>query len=506
MKNLFITLLYLSLFLTFSCEDGLNFSPVDSIVADFKTESDAVASVSGIYSSLTCEDGDIPLYGDALLYITDLSSDYMTIGAHSNSAETRNLASAAYDANNQRVDLVWKQLYRGINRANIAIDNIPDVTAPEDVKKRLVNEAKFLRALLYFNAVQLFGEVPLIIHEVNNNTKPQRDDVDKVYGQIIADLADAQQLPTPNVDPGRATGGAATALLARVYLVRASLSNPDEYYARAITYAKEVINGGYEYDLEENFLDLFNISTKNGKEHIFSAQYALGQLNASSSGNSITHCVWSSGFTNTTEPVILITDNTLFYDVYSDGDQRKSASYAKHLYNPATNSIFTFDKPRFRKYIDTTAVNVTSGGRPINVPVIRYADVLFTLAEATNELYGPTDDAYSAINRIRRRAYSAAAADASAYDFAGLTKEQFRDSLRIERYKEFVTEQTRWFDLVRWKIYVKSAKLTKSAASYRNYRFPIPQKQRDVNPELWQNWGYSGEDSDTSPYQAKGYE
>jgi hypothetical protein len=502
-KYPFILLTALSL--TFSCRE-LELLPEGTVVSEYKTEADAVAAVSGVYSALTYEAGDIPLYGDALLYISDLSSDYMTIGAHSNSAETRNLSSAAYGADNQRIDLIWKQLYRGINRANIAIDNIPTVNVPENVKSRLINEAKFLRALYYFNAVQLFGEVPLVLHEVEINARLQREEVNKVYEQIIQDLTAAEELPTPNVDPGRATGGAATALLSRVYLVWASLENPSENYGRAIEYAEKVIGSG-NYELFENFLNVFDIATKNGKEHIFSAQYIVGQASATSSGNSITHCVWSSGFSNTLEPVILISDTTLFYDVYSDSDQRKDASYAKRLYNPATNSIFTFEKPRFRKYIDTTAVLITSGGRPINTPVLRYADVLFTLAEAANELYEPTDRAYWAINQIRRRAFRQDLNTPSDYDFRNLTKEQFRDSLREERYKEFVTESTRWFDLVRWKIYVKSVQGTKPAASFRNYRFPIPQKQRDVNPDgLWQNWGYSGEDPNTNPYSAKGYE
>ncbi|MDR0613204.1 MAG: RagB/SusD family nutrient uptake outer membrane protein [Dysgonamonadaceae bacterium] len=503
MKKLFVSSSLL--FLAFSCQD-LDLSPEGSVFAEYKTEVDAVAAISGVYSALTYEAGDIPLYGDALLYISDLSSDYMTIGAHSNSAETRNLSSAAYGADNQRIDLIWKQLYRGINRANIAIDNIPAVNAPENVKSRLINEAKFLRALYYFNAVQLFGEVPLVLHEVSHNAGLYREEVDKVYEQIIRDLTDAEELPTPNVDPGRATGGAAAALLSRVYLVWASLKNPSENYGKAIEYAEKVIVS-QKYELFENFFNIFDIATKNGKEHIFSAQYIVGQASATSSGNSITHCVWSSGFSNSLEPVILISDTALFYDIYSDSDQRKSGSYAKHLYNPATNSIFTFEKPRFRKYIDTTAVLNTSGGRPVNTPIIRYADVLFTLAEATNELYGPTDRAYWAINQIRRRAFRQDLDTPSGFDFKDLTKEQFRDSLREERYKEFVTESVRWFDLVRWKIYVKSVRKTKPAASFRNYRFPIPQKQRDVNPDgLWQNWGYSGEDSGANPYLANGYE
>ena len=127
----------------------------------------------------------------------------------------------------------------------------------------------------------------------------------------------------------------------------------------------------------------------------------------------------------------------------------------------------------------------------------------FTLAEALNELGGPDNEyngisAYDALNEIRRRAfregkYSASGTAPATHDLHGLNKDSFRETLQQERYFEFVLEQTRWFDLVRWKKLVSSVKRTKPAVSVRNYLYPIPNSERLLNPDgLWQNYGYEG--------------
>jgi hypothetical protein len=440
-----------------------------------------------------------PLYGDQILYLNDLASDYMITGSNSNSPETRAIASVTYDASNFEVQCTWVQLYKGISRANTAIDNIPGVTGSEAVKTRLINEAKFLRALFYFNAVQFWGDVPLVTRGEYSEADLNRQPVEDVYRQIIKDLEDAFALPESysGSDVGRATRGAAIALLSRVYLVR-------EDWANAIKYAKEVIDGN-QYALFENYYDAFDPAKKNGKEHIFSAQYTYGQAGGSS-GNSTAHCTWSTYF-NGQEPVLIVSDLDLFYHIFDDRDQRKDGSYAKRLYNPETQSLYEFEKPRFRKYIDTTVVLSSVYASAINTDIIRYADIFFTLAEALNEQGGPENtyqgiSAYDALNEIRRRAFREGkySIDPSnpvpaTHDFSSLTKESFREKLRQERYFEFVTEQTRWFDLVRWKILVESVRKisAKSAVSVRNYRFPIPASERKLNPEgLWQNYGYEG--------------
>jgi hypothetical protein len=515
MKKIFITVLIgLSLTL-YSCTDELEQHPSGLLTNSnyFQTEDDAVTAVDGVYAILVHSSKNTPLYGDQILYLSDLTSDYMRAGANSNSPETRAISSVSYDAGNFEVQCTWEQIYKGIARANNAIDNIPKVNASDPFKQRLINEAKFLRALLYFNAVQFWGEIPLVASDEYNAEDLNRKPVEDVYHLIIQDLKDASALPLEQSDRGRATGGSAKALLARVYLVHSSLSGADvtSDLNNAVKYAYEVIKSN-QYELFANFYDAFDPAKKNGKEHVFSAQFAYGQ-DSGFSGNSTQHCTWSTGF-NQNEPVLIIADLELFYNSYAEGDQRKNGSYAKRLYNPSTNSVFEFDLPRFRKLIDTTnGANWLASA--INVSIIRYADVYFTLAEALNELGGPDNEynnisAYDALNEIRRRAFregkysvvTNTSVPPFAHDLSGLDKDSFRDVLQRERYFEFVLEQTRWFDLVRWKKLVVSVSRTKPAVSVRNYRFPIPNSERLLNPEgLWQNYGYEGA-TVANPYDA----
>ena len=151
--------------------------------------------------------------------------------------------------------------------------------------------------------------------------------------------------------------------------------------------------------------------------------------------------------------------------------------------------------------------------------MLRYADVLLVKAEALNEAGNtPSAEAYEALNAVRRRAYrnittgdNNQPADGTTIDLAGLTKEQFREALQAERYKEFILEGNRWFDLKRWHILVKTIKervpaddLKYKNISTRNYFLPLPNSQLVLNPQLKQNWGYQGE-TEGDPYAAKGW-
>jgi len=491
MKKLFIFLISASLLI--SCTD-LDVAPTSFVTKEnfYNTDDDAIASVTAVYASLS-NDGpaEQSLFGRNLYFLTDMGTDYAAAGASAVNPNLRAISGLTHDANTDRIQVAWRQIYSGINRANVAIDNIPKVQGTEALKTRLINESKFIRALLYFHAVRLWGGIPLVLHEPTsldfNDLKVSRSTVDEIYTQIIKDLKDAEALPatytTNNV--GRATSGAAKAILAKVYLTRKDWPN-------AILKAKEVINGGYGYGLFTNFADIFNKTTKNGKEHIFSVQFEPNQVGSGMSG---------STFMRTTfvglvpvEPADVVADVSLFYDNYTTGDTRRDATYAKQLLNPATGLLYTFPKPIFRKYLDVTMlsfpVNVS-----INFPIIRYADILLTLAEAANEQEStPTAEAYEAINKVRRRAFGKPIDTPDAtVDLAGLTKAQFKEAIFVERTKEFVQEGQRWFDLVRWGRLVSEVKKVpgKSAVSERNNLYPIPQSERDQNPAgLPQNPGY----------------
>ncbi|HEU4789664.1 MAG TPA: RagB/SusD family nutrient uptake outer membrane protein [Flavobacterium sp.] len=474
-----------------SCTE-LEVTPTSFVTEEnfFKTQDDAVASVTAVYASLSLDPGEQSLFGRNLYFLTDMASDYAAAGVSATNPQVRALSSLTHDATSDRVQVAWRQIYNGINRANIAIDNVPKVTGSEVVKTRLINEAKFIRGLLYFQAVRLWGGVPIVLHEATSinveSLKSKRETVDAVYAQIISDLTDAQSLPStyPANEAGRATSGAAKAILAKVYLTRKDWPN-------AILKANEVINGGYGYALFETFSDIFNKAKKNGKEHIFSVQFEPNQAGNGSSGSTFQATAFT-GFT-ATEPADIISDVALFYDIYADGDTRRDASYVKQLPNPATGTLYTFPKPLFKKFLDLTNL-ATPANVAINFPVIRYADILLSFAEATNEQSGPTAEALEAVNQVRRRAFGKAINTPDAtVDLVGLTNVQLRDAIREERKKEFVQEGQRWYDLVRWGILVSEVKkvTAKNSVSERNNLYPIPQSERNIDPVgLPQNPGY----------------
>jgi hypothetical protein len=478
MKNIIFVLILTILSIT-AC-NKLDLAPAGSITAPlfYQTEADATAAVSGVYSALT-SGPDQPLYGRNFYFLTDMASDYATAGASAMNANVQAMGKLTYDASNDRIALAWTQLYRGISRANVAIENVPTVTGADATKTRLVNEAKFLRALLYFNAVRIWGDVPLVLGEAKSlsELKIGRTPKEEVYAQIIRDLTDAEALPRrADTDEGRATQGAAKALLAKVYLTRGEWQN-------AINKATEVIQGG-DYGLFQNFVDAFQPVSKNGIEHIFSAQFESGQSGAVSTGNSLPACSVYSGYGLAFENPDIISDVRLFYDeVFEAGDVRKDVSYAAQLTNPADGAVTTYPKPLFVKYVDRSvpAIPASQNVAGVNFPVIRYADVLLARAEAENELNGPAN-AYADINAVRQRA--------GLGSLSGLSKEQFRTALQHERSVEFIQESQRWFDLVRWGTLVQEVSKVdiKKAVSARNILFPIP--QAEVNAGLTQNAGY----------------
>src|SRR5882757_1254358 len=148
-------------------------APKGSLTNDnfYQTQSDAIAAVTAVYSTLTTDiNNDFPVYGRNLNLIADNPSDNQVYSPSNTNPDVRALGTATYVSTNDRVHKIYAQLYWGINRANIAIDKIPAIPAaqfvdPSHSAANLVNEARFIRALLYFDLVRLFGNVPLLLHD-----------------------------------------------------------------------------------------------------------------------------------------------------------------------------------------------------------------------------------------------------------------------------------------------------------------------------------------------------
>jgi hypothetical protein len=497
----------------------LDQTSISSIDKDnfYQSREDIQTAINGIYQEFTV-DGFYGMFNNQSVYINDLQTDYVKAGAQTNSAHIRELSNFAVQPTNLFVGYAWEEHFTAINRANVVIDKVTDASwLDEQTRQNYINEARFLRALMYFNLVRYFGGVPIVLHDGEGEGAP-RNSVDEVYEQIVSDFTAAESLPAgfTTLD-SKASSLAASALLSKVYLTWAQTSsekgkaNQSAYYQKAIDYAQKVIDSG-KYHLLDKFIDNWSVDKKNGPEHIFSIEH-----DRTVNGNITGHCTFATNWSDA-EPVLLATSDR-YYEESDSKDQRRDGSWAKRIFNPNTGTDFVFTVPRFRKYIDSLnyanpASTGNTAGQSTNTTVIRYAEILLIKAEAENELNGPTAAAYDAINQIRRRAYWSpylniqnTPSDGSALELSGLSKEEFREKLREERRLEFILEGQRWFDLIRWHILVKYVKENTPASetlklqnvSKRNYLLPLPQDQLILNPNLTQNWGYSGETGD-GPY------
>lgn len=505
-----------------SCAD-LNQTSLSNIDKNdfYKSESDLQVALNGVYQMLYI--GDMHgIYSNELIYLNDLQSEYCERGT-ANSAYIQEIGHFAITPTNAMVQTTWEYHYQGINRANILIDKTQESKSiSQSVRDAVINQAKFLRGLYYFDLVRYYGGVPIALHDGDAEGAP-RNSEDEVYEQIVNDFTAAENIPEGFSHlTSVASSGAASGWLSKVYLWWAqadteySLAHKNELYQKAIDYANKVI-GSRKYNLNRYFCDNWSLDKKENSELLFTVEHKFG-INRNVTG----HCVFSTGFSNTKLPVLAAVDNSL-YDNFDPADQRREASMTKRLFNPYTGKYFDFERIRFRKYIDTIYMsnfaNPYESGQSTSSSALRYAEILLVKAEAENELNGPTSAAYDAINQVRRRAYLDPKTgsynqptDGTTIDLESLTKDEFRKALQNERLKEFIMEGARWFDLKRWHILVKTIKEKVSPShpkykniSSKNYFLPIPQDQIELNPNLKQNWGWQGETSG-DVYAAKGWQ
>jgi starch-binding outer membrane protein, SusD/RagB family len=482
MKKYSSIILFLTLILS-GCA-SLEEDPQSFVTSDqfYETEDDAIAAVTSVYNSLSHNtDGDhASIYNRLLVLAVGMSSDDHQPGPRATNADVRSVAALTSTSTNNRYSELWRQLYQGINRANTAIDRIPQMDMDTTLQSRLVREAKFLRALYYFNLVRLWGAVPLVLHETTslNNLNVSRDSIEDVYAQIISDLGDAENLPSSysGANIFRATSGAAKAILLDVYATR-------QNWDGVISKYEELSRSPYSYSLFPKYADIFNTSKENSVEQIFSVQCAgdgQGAMNGTTNANilGIIAAPVKIGGADADAP------NDSLYQIFGENDLRRRATFYSSYTKSGTTYTFT---PHFRKYLDTTVTTLLLSS--INIPVIRYAEVLLFLSEAENEKHnGPTTAAYTAINIVRNRAGLPNLT-------TGLTVDQFRDSVYLERRKEFVYEQIRWFDLLRTKRLVSALinlpdKSLDADNIKKYYLLPIPGSEIDVNPNLTQNPGW----------------
>lgn len=474
-----------------SCVD-LDLVPEGSMAPKnfYLNEKDANSAIISSYSGLTSH----YIYNQYSEVLNSQGTDDAEWGSGRNTsnADKNDLDKFTFSPETKLVYEFWRTQYTVINRCNAAIDNItamPDDAIGEAKRNNYIAEAKFIRALLYFNLVRSYGEVPLVLKETKSLEKLDvaKNTVDEVYEQIIKDLEFGESyLPLKSeytaADAGRATKGAAMSLLAKVYLTRG------EY--KKVVDKTTAIMGLNEYVLWDNYADNFDLTKKNGQESIFEIQYKAGTGNPGSSysGYFRPPFVRINGWTGYGDNPV--TKN--HYDAYIEGDLRRDINvrlYTRTEYpNMSTSILFPY---YCNKYLDfSPEATVENSGN--NYPVLRYSDVYLMRAEALGMLNPADTEAYNYLNMVRRRAFGLPINTPSAIDVSPVaSKEAFQDVILYERRLEFAFEGQRRFDLLRTNK-LKEAMQAQNPSIAANILdkhmlLPVPQAEIDSNSMLEQN-------------------
>jgi tetratricopeptide (TPR) repeat protein len=510
MKNNWQTLPLILVFgFLFACSKQLDVDPQGppASFSFWKTTEDAIAGVNSIYDLYSDDD----MYGRGFFWLNNASDD---IGTKTR-ANAERIKNFQVDGNESDTKFIWAKHYQVMKRCNDAIRNIPKMQISDaKLKDRLLGEAYFNHAVMHLELAYRYGDaragIPIQDRaNPDNSFVPRTKDVAENYAYIAEDLKTAADLlpffsELAPADYGRAHKTAAWAYLARTYLYAKD-------YANCIKYADMVIQSG-QHALLPEYADVFKVANNWSKEYIWSV--------TSSATNTSRGCIFPGvtledkgwGFYNGWGNFYPTKE---LYDTYQEGDERREATILKKgdkfmffgqeaTFNEGKFVVSSSNRTgfQFRKYMEPfgyaspigTYVN-PNGDKPstaLNVPLLRYADVILMKAEA--KLH-PTinQNADEEINMIRKRAGLKPASGAT------------MDDLKRERRCELAGEWTdRHWDLVRWgdadSVYalplhhadgqvIYGPRLTFDPAIHHVWPIP-PDEIRVSKGALWQNEGY----------------
>lgn len=501
----------LALFMSSCDEDFLDKNPLDSVSSQgfWKTKADVETGLAGVYSRLQQN-----FLGYERIYFEGLTDNaYCATNWNQRYLFEMTLGNIA-PTTGGALDNMYTSPYRAIASCNLFLDNVDkakdNVSAAQlDVYKA---EVRFIRALSYFDLVQLFGEVPMYkkYFATIDDGKIAKSTKAEIYAFIEEDLKfAAEKLPDTKYS-GRAVKGSAQALLGRVLLTQ-------EKWAEAANVLKQIMDGG-KFQLSTNYKDLFLVggqaNASVNAEIMFSTKYAAGnpqRLSPQPAGMDIEMAQWANmqpfkSFANAYQmtdgnlPGVSPLDTT----AWANRDPRLNMTMKlpnETWKNASTNVVQQFDYTTLtgfimEKYVDLSKIPISGATAPSTTQAyihLRYADVLLMYAEAKNEASGPDATVYSAINQVRARTgVNMPAVNQTVNN----TKEKLRDYIRNERRVELAMEGLRYFDLKRWKTAearlngMKTVGNAPMVFTSKNYYLPLPQSEIDKNPKLVQNQDY----------------
>ncbi|HDJ34662.1 MAG TPA: RagB/SusD family nutrient uptake outer membrane protein [Bacteroidetes bacterium] len=445
MKN--IVLIILMVFLCSACEDFLVEDPRGNLSADqyFNTEEEALTGIYGVYFRL-----NNGLIHSSLINTLNIGSDhFFTPRAVMFGGMVHGIyyGLGTFDV---RIQDYWVQLYRGIRDANMVISRVQNSGLEEEEKALLVGETKFLRAMYYYYLATLWGDVPYWTEELQIDVVSHisNTSAETILNDMLADLDEAESvLPetTWGGSGGRATKWAAKMLKARIYLWQHD-------YANAKTEASEIINQS-PHVLLPHFGDIFKASNERNDEIIFGVEFKEDAVSSvipnqyRPQGNYEKHInpkpSWFNG-------IAAWTLYQSFIDLYEPGDIRRKYTVLDSINGQKTNYNYCLKYMEVPLPEDDPTIDPSNPLGKLNSGrddiYFRLAETYLMLAEAENELNGPTSVAYDAVNEIRNRAQLPDLP-------AGMSQEELREAIRLEIGKELVGEHRgRKHDLLRWGI------------------------------------------------------
>lgn len=462
MKKILVLASLATLLMT-SCGDSFfDLEPASSVTIDkvYKTASDYNVAVIGCYAKLQSQ---VNFYTECCEY----RSDNLSLGAPTAGTQDRyDIDHFTEKPSNGILSSYWANFNNNVYRCNLLLDQIDGANFAENLKKQYKGEAMFIRALNYFNMYRIWGGVPATKHVVSATEalKVARYSDEQMFDLIAGDLkeiVDNNYLPETysSADMGRATSGAAKALLGKVYLTFHKWTETKDILSQLIG----------KYQLVSPIAQVFNVDNKNNNEIIFAVHF-----NKEIEGEG--HSYWYN-LTNASDDT---NQTSSLLNTFPTGDARKDLiTYVQVEKNVRLmNKFYDTKSPTFK----------TVGNDQI---LLRYADVLLMYAEALNEIQYDASEgslALKYLNAVRQRA---GISNLTAKQLP--TQEKFRKGILVERQREFPYEGQRWFDLVRMG-FAKSV-MAENGVEIKDYQllFPIPQQEIEKVGDksiLWQNPGY----------------
>lgn len=462
MKKILVLASLATLLMT-SCGDSFfDLEPASSVTIDkvYKTASDYNVAVIGCYAKLQSQ---VNFYTECCEY----RSDNLSLGAPTAGTQDRyDIDHFTEKPSNGILSSYWANFNNNVYRCNLLLDQIDGANFAENLKKQYKGEAMFVRALNYFNMYRIWGGVPATKHVVSaaEALKVARYSDEQMFDLIAGDLkeiVDNNYLPETysSADMGRATSGAAKALLGKVYLTFHKWTEAKDILSQLIG----------KYQLVSPIAQVFNVDNKNNNEIIFAVHF-----NKEIEGEG--HSYWYN-LTNASDDT---NQTSSLLNTFPTGDARKDLiTYVQVEKNVRLmNKFYDTKSPTFK----------TVGNDQI---LLRYADVLLMYAEALNEIQYDASEgslALKYLNAVRQRA---GISNLTAKQLP--TQEKFRKGILVERQREFPYEGQRWFDLVRMG-FAKSV-MAENGVEIKDYQllFPIPQQEIEKVGDksiLWQNPGY----------------